>query len=78
MILTKFCTYNYFSFKERVSIDLHDFTIFIGANGSGKTAMLSCLELFLGNSTKIESDKINEPNKILRNLDAVLPLPATA
>ena len=63
MKLLKFSAKNYLSFEEEVHLDLHDLNILIGANGSGKSAILSCIELFLEKNNSIDVSKVNESNR---------------
>ncbi|MCI5189857.1 MAG: DUF2813 domain-containing protein, partial [Candidatus Electrothrix sp. AS4_5] len=56
MKVKKIIIENFRGYKNRTTIDLDDFTVFIGKNDAGKSTILEALDIYFGNSNPDPGD----------------------
>jgi len=60
--LTKITLRNFRCYKDEISVDFEDITVFIGKNDSGKSSIMEALSLFLNNNNPDKDDASKDGN----------------
>ncbi|MBS3964266.1 MAG: ATP-binding protein [Methylomonas sp.] len=66
---------NFRSYKNRITVDINDLTVFVGKNDIGKSTILEALDIFFNEgkgSIKIDKDDVNKQAILEGNTDIII------
>jgi predicted ATP-dependent endonuclease of OLD family len=66
---------NFRSYKNRITIDINDLTVFVGKNDIGKSTILEALDIFFNEGKgliKIDKDDVNKQAALEGNTDVII------
>lgn len=66
---------NFRSYKNRITVDINDLTVFVGKNDIGKSTILEALDIFFNEGKgliKVDKDDINKESALEGNSDIII------